>query len=176
MGQLRSIQIYVVGNARQPGSYTVSSLSTLVNALFFSGGPSEQGSMRRIELRRDGKVVTTFDLYDLLIYGDKSHDAPLLPGDVIYIPPVGPQVAIAGSVHVPAIYELKGTETAGQAIVLAGGLATMASRQEAQLDRTNQKEHARRFRLRWMPRAWTHHSATVTFCAFRRWCSSLSEP
>ena len=138
MGQLRSIQIYVVGNARQPGSYTVSSLSTLVNALFFSGGPSKQGSMRRIELRRDGKVVTTFDLYDLLIYGDKSHDAPLLPGDVIYIPPVGPQVAIAGSVHVPAIYELKGTETAGQAIVLAGGLSTMASKQEAQLDRTNQ--------------------------------------
>ncbi len=138
MGQLRSIQIYVVGNARQPGSYTVSSLSTLVNALFSSGGPSEQGSMRRIELRRNGKVVTTFDLYDLLINGDKSHDAPLLPGDVIYIPPVGPEVAIAGSVHVPAIYELKGTETAGQAIALAGGLGTMAARQEAQLDRTNQ--------------------------------------
>jgi protein involved in polysaccharide export with SLBB domain len=137
MGQLRSIQIYVVGNARQPGSYTVSSLSTLVNALFSSGGPSEQGSMRRIELRRDGKVVTTFDLYDLLINGDKTHDAPLLPGDVIYIPPVGPEVAIAGSVHVPAIYELKGTETAGQAIALAGGLGTMASKQEAQLDRTN---------------------------------------
>ncbi len=137
MGQLRSIQIYVVGNARQPGSYTVSSLSTLVNALFSSGGPSEQGSMRRIELRRDGKVVTTFDLYDLLIDGDKSHDAPLLPGDVIYIPAVGPEVAIAGSVHVPAIYELKGTETAEQAIALAGGLATMASKQDAQLDRTN---------------------------------------
>jgi protein involved in polysaccharide export with SLBB domain len=137
MGQLRSIQIYVVGNARQPGSYTVSSLSSLVNALFSSSGPSEQGSLRRIELRRDGKVVTTFDLYDLLIHGDKSHDAPLLPGDVIYIPSVGPEVAIAGSVHVPAIYELKGTETAGQAIALAGGLATMASKQDAQLDRTN---------------------------------------
>ena len=137
MGQLRSIQVYVVGNARQPGSYTVSSLSTLVNALFSSGGPSEQGSMRRIELRRNGKVVTTFDLYDLLINGDKSHDAPLLPGDVIYIPPVGPEVAIAGSVHVPAIYELKGTESAGQAIALASGLATTASKQEAQLDRTN---------------------------------------
>ncbi len=137
MGQLRSIQVYVVGNARQPGNYTVSSLSTLVNALFSSGGPSEQGSMRRIELRRNGKVVTIFDFYDLLIHGDKSHDAPLLPGDVIYIPPVGPEVAIAGSVHVPAIYELKGTETAGQAIALAGGLATMASKQDAQLDRTN---------------------------------------
>jgi protein involved in polysaccharide export with SLBB domain len=139
MGQLRSIQIYVVGNARQSGSYTVSSLSTLVNALFSSDGPSAQGSMRRIELRRDGKIVTTFDLYDLLIDGDKSHDVPLLPGDVIYIPPVGPEVAIAGSVHVPAIYELKGTETAGQAIALAGGLATMASNQDAQLDRTNRQ-------------------------------------
>ena len=140
MGQLRSIQIYVVGNARQPGSYTVSSLSTLVNALFFSGGPSEQGSMRRIELRRNGQVVTIFDLYDLLIYGDKSHDAPLLPGDVIYIPPVGPEVAVAGSIHVPAIYELKGTETVGQAIALAGGMATMASKQDAQLDRINSQE------------------------------------
>ena len=135
MGQLRSIQVYVVGNAKRPGSYTLSSLSTLVNALFSSGGPSEQGSMRQIELKRGGNIVTTFDLYDLLIYGDKSHDAPLLPGDVIYIPPVGPEVAIAGSVHVPAIYELKGTETADQAIVLAGGLSTMASKQDAQLDR-----------------------------------------
>lgn len=137
MGQLRSIQIYVVGNAQRPGSYTLSSLSTLVNALFSSGGPSAQGSMRRIELKRGGKIVTTFDLYDLLIKGDKSHDAPLLPGDVIYIPPVGPQIAVAGSVHVPAIYELKGTETAGQAIQMAGGLATMASKLDAQLDRTN---------------------------------------
>jgi polysaccharide export outer membrane protein len=140
MGQLRSIQIYVVGNARQPGSYTVSSLSTLVNALFFSGGPSEQGSMRRIELRRNGKVVTTFDLYDLLIYGDTSHDAQLLPGDIIYIPPVGPEFALAGSIHVPAIYESKGTETIEQAIALAGGLATMASKQDAQLDRINSQE------------------------------------
>ncbi len=137
MGQLRSIQIYVVGNARYPGSYTVSSLSTLVNALFSSGGPSQQGTMRQIELKRGGQVVTTFDLYDLLINGDKSHDAPLLPGDVIYIPPVGPQVAVAGSVHMPAIYELKGMETAGQVIKMAGGLATMASKRDAQLDRTN---------------------------------------
>lgn len=137
MGQLRSIQIYVVGNARYPGSYTVGSLSTLVNALFASGGPSAQGSMRRIEVKRGGRVVTTFDLYDLLIHGDKSHDIPLLPGDVIYIPPVGPQVAVAGSVHTPAIYELKGTETAGQAIQMAGGLATMAGTQQTQLDRTN---------------------------------------
>lgn len=137
MGQLRSIQVFVVGNARRPGSYTVSSLSTLVNALFSSGGPSEQGSMRDIELKRGGKIITTLDLYDLLIRGDKSHDAALLPGDVIYIPPVGAEMAVAGSVHIPAIYELKGTETAGQAIGLAGGLSTMASKKDAQLDRTD---------------------------------------
>ena len=101
MGQLRSIQIFVVGQVRRPGSYTVSSLSTLVNALFASGGPSKRGSMRRITLKRRGKEVTSFDLYDLLANGDKSKDAQLLPGDVIYIPPVGPLVALAGSVNIP---------------------------------------------------------------------------
>jgi protein involved in polysaccharide export with SLBB domain len=137
MGQLRSIPVYVVGNAKRPGSYTVSSLSTLVNALFDSGGPSRAGSMRRIQFKRGGKIVTTFDLYDLLIRGDKSKDAPLLPGDVIYIPPVGPQIAVAGSVHTPAIYELKGSETVDEAIQMAGGFATSASRKEAQLERTD---------------------------------------
>ena len=108
MGQLRSIQVFVVGQARRPGTYTLSSLSTLVTALFATGGPSVQGSLRDIQLRRNGQTITHFDLYDLLILGDMSKDAPLLPGDVIYIPPVGAQVAIAGDVHVPAIYELKG--------------------------------------------------------------------
>jgi protein involved in polysaccharide export with SLBB domain len=96
MGQLRSIQIYVVGQARRPGTYTVSSLSTLVTALFASGGPSAQGSMRRIQLKRGAEVVVELDLYDLLLRGDKSGDARLLPEDVIYIPPVGPQLAASG--------------------------------------------------------------------------------
>ena len=90
MGQLRSIQVFVVGQARRPGSYTVSSLCTLVNALFASGGPSAAGSMRHIQLKRENRVVTEFDFYDLLLQGDKSKDARLLPGDVIYIPPIGP--------------------------------------------------------------------------------------
>ena len=89
LGQLRSIQIFVVGQAQRPGSYTVSSLSTLVNAVFASGRPLARGSMRRIQLKRGDKMVTEFDLYDLLLRGDKSKDAQLLPGDVIYIPPVG---------------------------------------------------------------------------------------
>ena len=94
LGQLRSIQIFVVGQARRPGAYTVSSLSTLVNALFASGGPSPRGSMRAIQLKRADKVITEFDVYDLLIKGDKSKDAKLLPGDVIFIPPVKGLVAI----------------------------------------------------------------------------------
>src|SRR5262249_24983410 len=92
LGQLRSIQILVLGRARRPGTYTVSSLSTLVNALFASGGPDSNGSMRHIELRRQNRVVTEFDLYDLLVRGDKSKDVLLLPGDVIYIPPAGRMV------------------------------------------------------------------------------------
>jgi protein involved in polysaccharide export with SLBB domain len=126
MGQLRSIQIYVLGSARQPGAYTVSSLSTLVNALFVSGGPSATGSMRHIQLRRDNHVLVDFDIYDLLRRGDKSHDVQLLPGDVIYIPPAGPQVAIMGSVNEPGIYELKGDTTIAAALSDAGGLTNLA--------------------------------------------------
>ncbi len=89
IGQIRAIQVYVAGQARRPGVYTVSSLSTLVDAVFASGGPSIQGSMRHIELRRGSDVVTDFDLYGLLVHGDKSKDVKLLPGDVIFIPAVG---------------------------------------------------------------------------------------
>ena len=142
MGQLRSIQIFVLGSARQPGAYTVSSLSTLVNALFASGGPSATGSMRRIELRRGGQVVTEFDVYDLLRNGDKSHDAQLLPGDVIYIPPVGPQVAIYGSVDEPGIYELKGETTIAAALKYTGGLTNLAEADRVLLERI--QNHRRR--------------------------------
>ncbi len=109
VGQIRSIQVFVTGQARRPGVYTISSLSTLADALFASGGPSVEGSMRHIELHRDNRVVTDFDLYGLLVHGDKSKDVKLLSGDVLFIPPVGPQVAITGSVRNPAIYELRTT-------------------------------------------------------------------
>jgi protein involved in polysaccharide export with SLBB domain len=140
MGQLRSIQVFVVGQARRPGSYTISSLSTLVNALFVTGGPTPQGSMRHIQLKRAGKVVVDFDLYDLLEHGDKSKDEQLLPGDVIYIPPVGPQVAVAGSVNAPAIYELRSAEetTVGDVLKLAAGLTNVASGQTVRLERVDE--------------------------------------
>jgi protein involved in polysaccharide export with SLBB domain len=141
MGQLRSIQVFVVGQARRPGSYTISSLSTLVNALFATGGPNPQGSLRHIQLKRGGNVVVDFDLYDLLLHGDKSKDEQLLPGDVIYIPPAGAQVAVAGSVNAPAIYELKSADstTVGDILELAAGLTNVASNETVRLERVDER-------------------------------------
>ena len=116
LGQLRSIQVFVVGRARQPGSYTIGSLSTLLNALFASGGPLPQGSLRDIQVKRAGETITHFDLYDLLLRGDKTKDVRLEPGDVIFIPDVGPQVAVLGSVTLPAIYELRDEKSFKQVI------------------------------------------------------------
>ena len=140
MGQLRSIHIFVVGQARRPGAYTVSSLSTLVNAVFAAGGPSARGSMRRIQLKRGASVVTELDLYDLIALGDKTKDAPLLPGDVIYFAPIGPLTALAGSVNNPAIFELKGATNIGQLIDLSGGLSTTAQTRKASIERIDDRQ------------------------------------
>jgi protein involved in polysaccharide export with SLBB domain len=135
LGQLRSIQIFVLGSARQPGAYTVGSLSTLVNALFASGGPSATGSMRHIQLRRGNRLLAEFDMYDLVQKGDKSHDVPLLPGDVIYIPPIGAQIAISGNVNEPGIYELRAQTTVAAALEGAGGLTSLAGAERVLLER-----------------------------------------
>jgi protein involved in polysaccharide export with SLBB domain len=135
IGRLRSIQVIVVGDARYPGTYTISSLSTLVNAIFASGGPTPQGSLRHIQVRRDGATITDFDFYDLLIKGDKSKDVRLQPGDVLYIPHVGPLVAIAGSVNSPAIYEVKNDSTLSDLIDIAGDLSTVADTSKITVER-----------------------------------------
>ncbi len=135
LSRLHSIQIFVVGEARRPGSYTVSSYSTLVNAIFASGGPSSRGSMRNIQLKRDDQPIRHFDLYQLLVNGDKSQDAQLVPGDVIFIPPAGPRVAIAGSVGHPAIYEIKPDTTLGNALQMADGLSPLALMSKALVER-----------------------------------------
>jgi protein involved in polysaccharide export with SLBB domain len=135
LGQLRSIQVFVLGNARQPGAYTLSSLSTLVDALFASGGPSATGTMRRIQLLRNNHLRSEFDVYDLQLKGDKSADVQLLPGDVIYIPPVGAQIAIVGNVSQPGIFELKGNATVSSALDGAGGLTGVADAARALVER-----------------------------------------
>lgn len=135
LSRLHSIQIFVVGAARRPGSYTVSSYSTLVNAIFASGGPSSRGSMRNIQLKRGDRTIKHFDLYQLLVNGDKSQDAQLVPGDVIFIPPAGPRVAIAGSVGSVAIYEITPDTTLADALKLADGLSPLALMNQALVER-----------------------------------------
>ena len=134
LGKLRGITVYVVGQAQQPGTYNLSSLSTLVNAVFASGGPGANGSMRSIQLKRAGKTVTTLDLYDFIAQGDKSKDAALQPGDVIMIPPVGPRMALTGATDHGAIYELKPGTTIQNLLALGGGVPALASTQKALIE------------------------------------------
>jgi protein involved in polysaccharide export with SLBB domain len=138
LGKLRSIQIYVVGQASHPGAFTVSSLSTVVNALFATGGPGPNGSMRRIELRRGGALISTLDLYGFITKGKSDGDVHLLPGDTIVIPPTGPRVALLGALNTPAIYELKSAnEPLGQVLGYAGGTTALTSRDKVTVERIN---------------------------------------
>lgn len=121
MGELRSMRVFVMGEAHQPGAYNVSSLSTITQALFVSGGMSDIASLRNIQLKRAGKLIKTLDLYDLLNAGDSSNDVQLQAGDVVFIPAVKKTVSVDGQVRRPAIYELKNEETISDVIKLAGG-------------------------------------------------------
>lgn len=126
VSQTRAVQVYVVGHAVRPGTYTLSAMSTLLNALFTSGGPDNFGSMRNIQVKRGGVTVTSFDLYDMIVKGDKTRDIALQDGDVIYIPEVGPLVALTGNVKNPAIFELKGQSSLADVVTWAGGFDSAA--------------------------------------------------
>jgi len=140
LGKLRGVTVYVVGQARQPGTYNLTSLSTLVNAVFASGGPGANGSLRHITLKRGGKTVTTLDLYDFIAKGDKSRDALLQPGDVITIPPAGPRVALTGATDLGAIYELKDGTTVQDLLAIGGGVPALASAQKALIERIDPQQ------------------------------------
>lgn len=137
MGALRSIQIFVLGEAYRPGVYTVSSLSTMTNALFFSGGVSNLGSLRNIQLLRDGDIVNELDLYDLLLRGDTSNDARLQPNDVIFIDTVGSTIGVSGEVRRPGLFELNEEESIADVLSLAGGLLPTAYPLLTHLERIN---------------------------------------
>jgi len=147
LGEIHTIQIFVTGMAHAPGEYTVSALSTLVDAVFAIGGPSASGSMRHIQLRRAGRVLADFDLYSLLIQGDRSGDVQLQPGDILYIPVTGPQVALLGSVRQAGIYELRGEESVGQLLDTAGGRTAIASGAKLSVDRIEDRAQRRSFEL-----------------------------
>ncbi len=137
LGELRSMRVFVLGEARNAGSYTVSSLSTITNVLYVSGGIERTGSLRKIQHKRDGKLIGELDLYDLLLAGDTSSDTRLRPGDVIFIPPVGDRVGIDGEVYRPALYELKNETNLQELVNLAGGLTPQAYPQLVRIERNN---------------------------------------
>jgi polysaccharide biosynthesis/export protein len=135
MGSLKTISVFVLGDVRKPGAYTIGSFATITDALVMVGGASGIGSMRHVQLRRGNKLVTTFDLYDLLLKGDKSKDVILQSGDVIFVPVTGPLVGIAGNVKRPAIYELKDKHDLQNLVSYAGGIIPTAYTQQIQVER-----------------------------------------
>ncbi len=137
LSELRSIQVMLVGEVMQPGSYAVSGFSTLINALISSGGIKRTGSLRSIKVKRGGEVIASMDLYNLLLNGDDSDNVYLRQGDVIFVPPIGRTVSIAGEILRPAIYEFNNNQTVGQVLKLAGGLLPTANKTKAQIERVS---------------------------------------
>ncbi len=136
LGQLRGLKVFVVGPALRPGVYTLPSQSTMLSAAVAAGGPGPNGSMRRLLLRRDGRVVSELDVYDFLVQGDKSRDIQLMPGDVVVFQPVGPRVAVTGALETPAIYELRSAqEPLREVLRYAGGAPVLANPSRGQLER-----------------------------------------
>ncbi len=140
MGALKSIQIFVLGDVKRPGAYTIGSFATITDALLMTGGPNGIGTMRNIQLRRKDRIVSTFDLYDLLLKGDKSKDSILQAGDVVFVPVSGPVVGIAGNVRRPAIYELKESRDLDTLLALSGGIIPTAYTQQIQIERIIKNE------------------------------------
>jgi polysaccharide biosynthesis/export protein len=135
LGAFRSMRIFLLGEVRKQGAYTVSALSTTINALLSCGGIKETGSLRNIQLKRGGKIISTLDLYDLLLHGDTNADHSLQPGDVIFVPVVEKQISISGAVRRPAKFEIRGGETLKDALELAGGFEGRAYLSNIRLER-----------------------------------------
>lgn len=143
LGQIRSVRVYLTGYVKRPGVYTVGGLSSVVNALMRSGGPASAGSLRSIELRRGKDTITRYDLYDLLLKGDRSADRVVQNGDVIHVGPIGPQVALVGSVNRPAIFEMKPGEKVADIVTMAGGFTAVADRHRLAIERLDDRSKTR---------------------------------
>jgi protein involved in polysaccharide export with SLBB domain len=149
VGQVRAIRIFVSGYAQRPGSVTVSGLSSVLHAIMAAGGPSMAGSFRDIRLNRAGKQVATYDLYDLLLKGDRGADELVQPDDVVFIGPIGTQIAVLGSVNQQAVFELKPGEGVGDALTMAGGFTAVADRTRVTIERLADRDtgHVTELRL-----------------------------
>ncbi len=148
LGKLRGVRVYVTGFVQRPGAYAVAGLSTVMSAAMRAGGPSAAGSFRQIELRRQGKTVASFDLYDLLQRGDRTSDRLVEPDDVIHVLPVGTQVALRGSVNRQAIFELKQGEVLKDVLRMAGGFTEVADRTRFSLERLENRNDQRVVQLK----------------------------
>ena len=135
MGKLRTIQVFVLGEVESPGIYTVSSIATVSNALLYSGGPTKLGSLRKIQIKRGGKLFRTIDLYDFMLKGDTTQDIRLMPQDVIFVTQTKTMVSVSGDVKRPAVYEFTDAATLTAAVALAGGLTPKALNQRVQIQR-----------------------------------------
>ncbi|HCG5933369.1 TPA: SLBB domain-containing protein [Vibrio parahaemolyticus] len=135
LGEMRTMQVFVMGDAYKPGAYTVSALTTISQAIYYSGGFSESGALRNVQLKRNGQVIRKLDMYDLLLKGDARNDIRLLPGDVVFIGALGNTISIDGEVNRPAIYEIKPSETYKQAIQMAGGFTANAYSDQIEVKR-----------------------------------------
>ncbi|EDP57769.1 SLBB domain-containing protein [Vibrio sp. AND4] len=135
LGEMRTMQVFVMGDAYKPGAYTVSALTTISQAIYYSGGFGDSGALRNVQLKRNGQVIRKLDMYDLLLKGDARNDVRLLPGDVVFIGAVGDTIAMDGEVNRPAIYEVKPGETYKQAIQMAGGFTANAFSEQVEVKR-----------------------------------------
>ncbi|HKP15703.1 MAG TPA: SLBB domain-containing protein [Gemmatimonadaceae bacterium] len=135
VSRLHLNQVFVVGEATMPGSYQVSSAGTALSALYAAGGPSANGSMRRIEVRRGGRTVDAMDVYDYLLRGDASHDVRLKTGDIVFVPVHGPRVRVVGEVARPGTYEMKDQETLVDMLKSAGGFKAEAAQRRVMVER-----------------------------------------
>jgi protein involved in polysaccharide export with SLBB domain len=149
IGKLRQIKVYLVGEVKSPGDYNLTSLATVINALSAAGGPSKNGSLRKIQIRRNGKLIETVDLYDFFLKGDKSRDIRLQSGDTVFVPTIGPVVGVAGNVKRPAIYEIRDEKSLKDALKLADGINTGGYLQRVQISRiiTHEKKIVSDFNL-----------------------------
>ena len=140
MGSLRAINVFMAGEVKAPGAYSVSALTTITQALYASGGPTEIGTLRDIQVKRNGRVVKRFDLYELLALGDASNDMRLQSGDVLFVPLAGREVEIGGAVFRPGTYEVKDGESLKDVLGLSGGLRDEADTGNIILSRYSKDE------------------------------------
>jgi protein involved in polysaccharide export with SLBB domain len=140
LGKLRSVRAFIVGDVKNPGAYDLSSLSTVLSALILAGGPTETGSYRIVKHYRGKALVEEVDLYDLMLKGVSSSQVHIESGDSILVPPVGPQVTVAGKVRRPAIYELRNEQTLDQVLDLAGGVPVTGELTRIKVERVEAHE------------------------------------